>query len=73
MWNELNLDFDTYVGLMVWCQEDMHGTRWLWWILPLALVIVMVIVYTNSYTRNAKRARLIKLSIMRIFDEVETS
>ena len=34
-------------SMLVWCQEDMHDTRWLWCLLPLALLLAMVIVYTN--------------------------
>ena len=42
-----NLNFDKYFGLFAWCQENMHGTRWLWWSMSLAPLLVMVIANTN--------------------------
>ena len=33
-----NLHFDKYVDLMGWWQEDMHGTRWLWWFIATCAV-----------------------------------
>ena len=42
-------------SMMVWCQEDMLGARWLWWLLTLALLLVMVIIHTNFFNYFEKK------------------
>ena len=48
-----NLHFDKYVGVMVWCLEDLQAIMWLWRLLSIAMLLVSV--YTNLLTILSKK------------------
>ena len=47
-----NLHFDKCVDLVVWGQEDMHGTGWLWWLLPLGLLLIVYIIFFTYFEKE---------------------